>query len=377
MIRNFIQIDSQKVPSLAFHTMTLCEENIVIYGGMNGVERIFGDLIFLKFHKDKFLVASYENNKHCFPKPRHSHSASYDSKNKKLYIFGGMVGDNVFTDEFWCLDVGVKPTFTQMKPVSVSPRCRHVSFIHNRKLYIYGGYGYNSITKNTEILHDLCYYHLDKGNDMKEVVTKGGIEMTNFLFKAIKLHNEEDKFAFFCADLTMFFILDLETETFTKVLLKFSVPQFRENFTVDIISDGRIILFGGMNEDECYNEAYSLIKFTYYHKDLIKTHKSNKLKIEDEEKFHYHWHAIDIYGPLEDYKGINNGYNGHAMICLPNDHLLIHGGTQDAFFPYFTYSPNLNGVVPKFTKRLKLLDIFNTYKWESPISNIKYYGFRI
>jgi hypothetical protein len=63
MIKNFLNGGSAKVPSLAFHSMDLTENAIVIYGGLKIYNEISGDLFFLYKDKEKFNSASYENNK--------------------------------------------------------------------------------------------------------------------------------------------------------------------------------------------------------------------------------------------------------------------------------------------------------------------------
>lgn len=410
MMRNLVLNEHNKVPPSAFHTMTLCDEYIVIYGGVSTNERILGDLIFLKMNRDKFLIASYENNKTNFPRPRHSHSAVYLGREKrKLYIFGGITAEG-YSDELWSLDVSSKPAFHLLKPTGISNRCRHASFTCRGKLYIYGGFGVNKISQKIQILNDLFVFDIEAGSETtKEITTKGGIDMNNFLFKVVRLtetysddpqeeyrnfRTQPIQFAFFCSDLTQFFIYDVDTETFTKVMPKFFVHQPRENFTVDRLSDGRIVLLGGMNQTEgvSYNEAFVLVSFHYTQKD--------KQSNEEVDDIHYSWNDLDLYGVVnefdrEAYKAIaysqqnsqkntlnshsniiikssssselmECGYNGHASVVLPNDHILILGGTMECYFPL---GSGKNQKDPMFTRRLKTLDIFNTYQWEKPVKS--------
>jgi hypothetical protein len=372
MIRNLVQADHNKLPCLAFHTMNLCDDFIVIYGGVTESDKVLGDLIFLRPNKAKFLLASYENNKSYFPKPRHSHSAVYYAPQKKLYIFGGIVFDNPrYTDELWTLDVSTKPIFKMLFRPEISIRCRQVSFICRRKVFIYGGFGVYKITQKYQILNDLYAFDIDEGSEKtNEIITKGGIDMNNFLFKVIRLtedRNETDdlqkpiQFAFFCSDMTQFFVFDIDTETFTKVMPKFYAHSNRENFSINKLSDGRIILFGGMNETLCFNEAFALISFSYTQKDRYGKN------IEDE--LHYSWNDVDLYGYLNDDLQKESGYNGHASIVLPNDHILIFGGTEQSYFPVYN-NYKFSNEDPVFTRRFKIIDVFNTYKWDPPLSNL-------
>ena len=172
------------------------------------------------------------------------------------------------------------------------------------------------------------------------------------------------QFAFFCSDLTQFFILDINSETFIKIRPKFFVHSIRENFTVDRLSDGRIILFGGMNESDCYNEGYALNNF-YYSQGRSESDETHNIIEEDQ---HYAWSDIDLNGMLSDEAGASPGFNGHASVRLPNDHILIIGGTEESFFPVYVNVPYI-GSDPKFTKRCKIIDLFNSYQWDKPLSN--------
>jgi hypothetical protein len=375
MIRDLIQGDLNKMPTLAFHTMNLCEDFIVIYGGMSSADRISGDLIFLKLSKDKFMIASYDNNRNFFPKPRHSHSAVYSKNKKKLYIFGGIIADNPrYVDDLWTLEVGTKPAFNILPSTGISSRCRSVIFICRNRLYIYGGFGINKITKKFQILNDLFYFDLDKGTgSTREIIYKGGVDMVNFLFKCVRLTDEEQElldpkktvqFAFFCSDLSLFFIFDTKLETFIKVQPKFFVHGNRENFTVDRLSDGRIILFGGMSDDTCYNEAYSFVPFYYQQKGIKEDENNEGIKEDD---LHYAYNDIDLYGRLIDSEEKESGFNGHASVRLPNDHIFIFGGTEACYFPVFMNNPVVRED-PRFTRRSKIIDVFNTYVWDKPLS---------
>jgi hypothetical protein len=389
MIRTITQADHNKVPELAFHSMNLCEDFLVIYGGMKSSDKISGDLILLKKNKSKFLLASYDSNRGFFPEPRHSHSAIYHKPSGILFIFGGATGiKQKFSDQLWGLRISSQPEFELFNNDTISPRCRSATFMVHNRMYIYGGFGKDRISKKFQILNDMYYY--DIGNQtFKYVITKGGVEMQNYLFKCVRLNEDSEnvdnsngskssqekkinininisyKFAFFCSNLSQFFIFDIKTDTFTKIRPKFFVHQPRENFIVEKLSDGRIVLFGGMEEmvpninnlslqeKKCYNEAFVLHSFYYTQGE------------KDEEDFHYTWTDIDLF---EGYQNImEEGYNGHASVVLENDHILIFGGTTSPFSPIFNLESDskCNQI---FTNRLKTIDIFNTYRWLKPES---------
>ena len=90
-----------------------------------------------------------------FPVPRYCHSADYDKEREKLLIFGGYTNVNPnFNDQICILELKNFPTiiFQTIKSLSISPRCKHASFLNNKRLYIYGGVGINKITKKTRII---------------------------------------------------------------------------------------------------------------------------------------------------------------------------------------------------------------------------------
>ena len=150
MICDFLNNVMTKIPTLAFHTMTLCENVIVIYGGINR-DKIMGDVHILKFDGLHVATASYEKNTKTFPTPRHSHTALYDEIENKIYFFGGY-GEEYpyFLNQLSIMSINKGNSFTFLNSKiteEISQRCRHTSFLNNRKIYIYGGYGIHHQTK--------------------------------------------------------------------------------------------------------------------------------------------------------------------------------------------------------------------------------------
>ena len=173
-------------------------------------------------------------------------------------IFGGYTENSpYFSNELYILDLKLfsnSISFQTVKNVNISNRCKHVCFLYKRKMYIYGGYGLN-ISNNIQILNDFYYLDLDSGKTV-EVLAKGGMEMINFLFHITQINDHD--IAFFHKDLSKFFVFDISNEIFTKVDITLNVPSNRSCFTVNKLSDNRIILIGGMNEDECYSDVFIL-----------------------------------------------------------------------------------------------------------------------
>ena len=63
MIREFLNDEKNKIPSLAFHSMTKCDNIITIYGGATSKDKISGDIYFLKTTSKNLIKCGYDNNK--------------------------------------------------------------------------------------------------------------------------------------------------------------------------------------------------------------------------------------------------------------------------------------------------------------------------
>jgi N-acetylneuraminic acid mutarotase len=224
--------------------------------------------------------------------------------------------------------------------LKISPRYFSVFFQNSNKFYVYGGYGIDKITQKKLILNDFYAFDIsDIKDSFREITPKGGAEMEGYIFKALRIY--DNQIAFFCSDLSRMFIYDIKTETFQRILFKFINPAPRNYFTINLLTDGRIILFGGMDKDTCFEDAFIMQPFTYLN------------------EVHYSWTALDISGPLEKF------YNGHASIVLDNNHILIHGGCTSIFDPIV--KDNLELDEDELTDRFKILNIYSTYQWIEPI----------
>jgi hypothetical protein len=337
MLRNFLKDSKEKTPPLAFHTMTMCENVICIYGGMTAKDEVSGDVYFIKLNGKNIIKAEYEKNKALFPKPRHSHSADYDISSKRLFIFGGHCLEHPnFLNQLCVLDLKNFPTivFQSIKSIDITSRCMHTTFLTNGKLYIYGGYGMVKNTNEIKILNDFFYLEISTGK-IAEVTSKGGNEMINKLYKAIPLERN-DEIAFITQNLSSFQVFNLETEVFTKIEIKFEVPQIREYFTINLLQDGRLIIFGGCRNDDSFRDIYYLINYTY------------------DQKVFWMWSRMDILGDVHE------GYSGHCSLVLENNHILIHGGTERAFD---WRSPESTKHEAGFSNRVQLFDIYSSYEW--------------
>ncbi len=187
------------------------------------------------------------------------------------------------------------------------------------------------------MLNDFLCLDLKTGL-VSEITAKGGFEMFGKIFKAIQL--EGDNYAFFSDVFDHFFIFNLLEKEFTKVEIMLFQPLPRENYIVHKFPDGRVMFFGGGNKEKCYNDLFYLMEYSF------------------DEKIHYGWNSIDTFGSKEE------GYFGHASILLQNDNILIHGGVKRSFD---IINIKQNQFDPHYTKRFKIIDITNNYKYVKSI----------
>jgi len=65
MLRDYLNENLAKIPSLVYHSMNLCDNFIVVYGGKSSINEFSGDLYILKTSKNKFVCANYSDNIKC------------------------------------------------------------------------------------------------------------------------------------------------------------------------------------------------------------------------------------------------------------------------------------------------------------------------
>lgn len=200
MIKEFIKKNEITLPALSYHTASLCNNIIIIFGGLLDKDKINSDIFILKKNAKNFTKIS-KNLNFSQNFSRFLHSANYDPEENKLYVFGGYdLKAPYYLNDLIVIDVNYPEIdINRINNIGgISQRCNHASFIDERKLYIYGGVGIDSANKNINILNDFHYFDFDSG-EVCEVLAKGGAEMKNKTFKATKLelNSKKAKYAFF------------------------------------------------------------------------------------------------------------------------------------------------------------------------------------
>jgi hypothetical protein len=63
MLKDLLNSERNTIPQLAFHTMTLCDKIITIYGGLSDKDKFNGDVYFLKLQSKSFIKSEWSKNK--------------------------------------------------------------------------------------------------------------------------------------------------------------------------------------------------------------------------------------------------------------------------------------------------------------------------
>lgn len=159
MIKNYVDGTNihLNLPNLSFHTMNLCSEYIIIYGGLSLKNEINGNFYSINTKGNDFKKISYSkkesniNNYHIdYPIPRFHHTANFDENRRKLFIFGGynFHKDLLYLSDLNIVQLKVDPETndtaieSESIKLKIPNRCRHTSFIYKNFLYIFGGEGH-------------------------------------------------------------------------------------------------------------------------------------------------------------------------------------------------------------------------------------------
>lgn len=141
------------------HTAQLYHSTIIIHGGWNGF-KVLDDLVFIELQPtmDTLKIWTLESKNHSMP-ARQFHTASIIED--KMYVFGG--GDG----KFWLNDLlifNIK-TYQWEGPVQTrgkapSGRLQHAAIVFDKKIFIFGGE-----PDRLRQLNDLFYLDIEKENE--------------------------------------------------------------------------------------------------------------------------------------------------------------------------------------------------------------------
>lgn len=132
------------------------------------------------------------------------------------------------------------------------------------------------------------------------------------------------------------FVFDPEEDTFTKVDIDANFIESRENFSLSILKNSKILLLGGTSSEKIFSDAYILFNYS------------------TDNKINFYWNKLDING------FVYNGYCGQKCINFQNDSVMIFGGIENNWDPL---KPKLYNCDPKISNRLQILEINNIITW--------------
>ncbi|CAO3673515.1 hypothetical protein G6F70_005969 [Rhizopus microsporus] len=116
------------------HSATLWNGNkLIIFGGNSEEDRYFNDIVVLDLDT---LTWYHPETAGFIPEGRIKHSATIFED--KLYIAGGVYADSTssFADTLLVLNLR---TWEWERPIPFTRRAQHMSFVYNKRLYLYGG----------------------------------------------------------------------------------------------------------------------------------------------------------------------------------------------------------------------------------------------
>ena len=125
----------------SLHSGTVWEDNLIIFGGYDGMQRV-NDLHVFNFSEKTWRCIHPNISDTHAPSPRDRHIAVV--WNKELYVFGGFDGQNRVNDMYAC-DLSDFPSLQWRAVPAVSgdppsPRHSHSAVVYQNNMYIFGGY---------------------------------------------------------------------------------------------------------------------------------------------------------------------------------------------------------------------------------------------
>ncbi|KAI9276123.1 hypothetical protein BY458DRAFT_506448 [Sporodiniella umbellata] len=133
------------------HSATLWnQDKLIIFGGCSEESKFFNDIVILDLN-----TLTWHHPKTCglIPEGRVRHSATVFED--RLYIAGGIHTGHTtpFTDSLLVLNL---QTWEWETPLAFSRRAQHMSFVYNKKLFVYGGLREDMSRSNGLTFIDLC-----------------------------------------------------------------------------------------------------------------------------------------------------------------------------------------------------------------------------
>jgi len=355
------------------HTMVVLNNKIYIFGGFG--LKSDGQLGHLNdfYEIDIEQSTSTELNiTGTLPTKRHQHTMVV--LNDKIYIFGGYginsVGVNSWLNDFYEIDIE-QSTSTELTITITgtlpTKRHQHTMVVLNNKIYIFGGFsGINGVFSN---FND--FYEIDiEQSTSTELTITGTLPSARNEHTMVVLNNKIYIFGGFGGThLNNFYKIDIEQSTSTELNISGTLPTARKEHTMVVTMDNKIYIFGGYGRNS--NGEFSYLNDFY------------KIEIDSDKVTST---ELIILGTLPPKR------SEHTMVVLDNK-IYIFGGIFGAStstgyhlndFHELTFIPTtgydqFNGKYDQFDGKIADLQLYNREYLNTSInrdgiySNLLYY----
>merc|ERR1712048_570078 len=225
---------------------------LILFGGTNN-DGTFNDIYKLDLRSKKWSIGVTSTD--VRPESRSGHAAATDGK--KVYIFSGYNENGKYLEDMWIVDLESESDnldddqfpvrFHPVIPTNGFPRGREAGTLTyiNDKLFLIGGYGAEGLHSNDVWVYDIS------GNSWAYPKISGG--QPNIREGHAAIRNGNNIFMIGGCDPSRNIhrcfndVWRLDTQELRWSLLTASDPKFRprESHSAEIISGGRVIIFGG------------------------------------------------------------------------------------------------------------------------------------
>ena len=355
------------------HTMVVLNNKIYIFGGFG--LKSDGQLGHLNdfYEIDIEQSTSTELNiTGTLPTKRHQHTMVV--LNDKIYIFGGYginsVGVNSWLNDFYEIDIE-QSTSTELTITITgtlpTKRHQHTMVVLNNKIYIFGGFsGINGVFSNFN-----NFYEIDiEQSTSTELTITGTLPSARNEHTMVVLNNKIYIFGGFGGThLNNFYKIDIEQSTSTELNISGTLPTARKEHTMVVTMDNKIYIFGGYGRNS--NGVFSYLNDSY------------KIEIDSDTVTST---ELTISGTLPPKR------SEHTMVVLDNK-IYIFGGIfgasisrgnhlndfHELTFTQITNYYQFNGKYDQFDGKIADLQLYNSEYLNTSIdttgiySNLLYY----
>lgn len=146
---NMLYIKGNRPSKRNDHSAALWQgDKLIIFGGSSDDEVYCNDVSVLDLTTMTWHQPDIQGD---LPTGRMKHSATIH--NDKLYISGGLMSGQVFSETIDILDL---KKWVWLPSIPFVRRCQHITFFHRNRLYLFGG-----LAENMDRSHNICFINFD------------------------------------------------------------------------------------------------------------------------------------------------------------------------------------------------------------------------